>query len=170
MIRLFLVSLIWVSIIGGLWFFTSAETVGPAGTATPSAEAPAETAPARIVLELTTTFDLAPDPFSIEASEPALIVRLNGREIFRADDTVPAGAPVVIDRELPLLEGENELLLRAAPPIGAAGRSHALRARLTWRNRTLFERTAWSEPGGQIVAAYPFSLEEETLREPDHDH
>ncbi|MBD3163271.1 MAG: hypothetical protein GF346_12410 [Candidatus Eisenbacteria bacterium] len=169
MIRLVLVSLLWVVIIGGLWLFTGSERTGFDDSM--ATTAPLErTAPARIVLELTPTFDLAPDPFALESSEPALLVRLNGREIYRADETIPAGRPIVIDRELPLLEGPNELFLRATPPLGAGNRSHALRARLLWRNRTLIERTAWSEPGAPLVAAFPFEIEEEATREPDHDH
>ena len=117
MIRLLLAAATWIAIVGGLLLFTGAEGPEPGGASPPPRDSARPLDGGGIVLELTGTFEIAPDPFQRETSEPALLVRMNGEEILRASETLPAGRPVVVEGDLAIREGSNELFVMATPGL-----------------------------------------------------
>src|SRR5215207_2895068 len=71
-------------------------------------------APGQFSLELTLSFDAAKDDFALE-NEPAVVVRMAGRDLIRADEPVTAGEPLSADELAGIVQGRNAFFLRAVP-------------------------------------------------------
>lgn len=153
--RLALAAFIWLAILGGTTLFMRLEA--PPATAT--VQQAAQLA-GTFTLELTTTFELAPDPFALTADKSgdgALTVSQNGQTVFSAEE-LPAHNPMIIESLPPLLEGLNEFLVNASPPQ-EAGESYAVRLRLLRGDVPLAGETFWASGGAQVTGILQVDLE-----------
>lgn len=126
-------------------------------------------------LEVTTTFDVEPDPFALrtdtQASAPALLVRVNGQEALRRSDRVDRGIPQRLEPVPGLIQGRNEIYLEANPPLDQAGHSLAVRVRVFRGDQPVADQSLWSDQGSSIAATFPVDIQPEKLPEPiPHGH
>ena len=156
--RLFLTSLVWLIIVGGLALYMGARETAVAPQAVVERAAP--TMACR--LEILPGFDARPDPFALrddEAAPPAaLLVRLGRTEVLRVTDDIENGRPLQVDHLPGLAVGDNEFYLEAFPPIEAAGRQVAVRLRFFCNNRLIADRTFWSAEGGAVSGSFPVHI------------
>lgn len=141
---------IWVVLVGGLGLYVrSYEAVKTAQSFQPAL------AQGAYALEITPTFAAEPDPFALRTEDgedpPALILKLNGKELLKLTERVGAGAPILVEPLTGLLEGSNEVYLEANPPIKETGRSNALRVRVLRDGIPVSDRTFWSGQGSKIA-------------------
>ncbi|MBI4963480.1 MAG: hypothetical protein HY913_09395 [Desulfomonile tiedjei] len=162
--------LIWVALVGGLSAYMHArEKINPAR----SYEVRAVTEP--FALEVTTTFDLEPDPFALktetESEAPALLVRVNGKEALRRNDRVERGVPFRLEPVPGLVQGHNEIYLEANPPVEQADRSLAVRVRVFRGSMPVADQSIWSEAGSTVATTFRVDIEPEKTPEADtHGH
>lgn len=149
--RIVLVAITWVVLVGGLALYMNQRS-GAAVVVTHDRAAAAGV----YRIQLTPTFGATPDPFALRldenAASAALVVRLNGEEIYRATDRLGAGAVVEVSPVPGLRVGENELYIEAAPPMDEAGQAHALRVEVFRDEAPLVDETIWSAPGVRLAA------------------
>jgi hypothetical protein len=167
--RFALTALIWLTMVGGLNLYIQQRDrrLPPAMPAPVAEAAPME----EYTLEITLTFSPQPDPFALQsdpAAAAALVVRLGKRELFRSEQALSAGRPLVVHPVAGLVVGRNELYLRASPPASEALLDHAVRVRLRQGNRELFDQTLWGVSGANVAGTIPFTLEKHV--EGGHDH
>ena len=168
--RIVLVVLIWVVLAGGLALYMHNRT---AVQSAPEMELHA--ARGEFALEVTTTFPLEPDPFALRSDgnedAPALVVRVNGREVLRRTERVEPGAPIRVEPFTGLGQGDNELYVEANPPLDIAGRSQAVRVRVLQDSTVIADRSFWSDQGNRIAAAFPVHIDRRETEERDsHGH
>jgi hypothetical protein len=100
-------------------------------------------------LELILSFDATRDEFNMP-DDPALLVRMSGRDLFRADE-VDTTEPVTINNVAGVVAGQNSFFVRAVPDAKSIRHACAVRIRILRDGATLAENTIWSTPG-DIVA------------------
>ncbi len=154
MIRVILAATLSLVILGGMNLFMrhrerAADTDVVAREATQAV--------GKFSLDVTLSFSpAASDPFAVATDEaekkPALLVQLNGREVLRVADAVPAGDLIAREDVSGIVEGENEVLVEADPPLEDANRAHAVRVRVLRDGQPIAEQTSWSEPGARLIA------------------
>lgn len=156
MARFVLAALAWVVCVGGVSFYMHARDSYQAPRSV-QAVAP-EAAAARYDLELTLTFDARPDPFALSDDEAAPVsLRLNGEALDSALDGVGPGEPWRLEGMQGVVQGVNELLVTANPPVGDA-RSNGVRARVTAHGQDVADETFWSRGGERIIGALRFTV------------
>ena len=156
--------LIWLVLIGGLAAYMHArETIHP-GSSYEVVQASGAFA-----LEVTTTFDVEPDPFALRtdsgSTAPALLVRINGQEVLRQVERVERGIPFRLEPVPALIQGHNEIYLEANPSLDQAAQSLAVRVRVFRGNQPLADHSIWSEAGSRIAAAFPVDVQPEKTPE-----
>lgn len=157
--RIGLVILLWAVMVGGFGQYMARRV--PAAQAGPAALARSE---AVYRLEVTPTFAAEADPFALQTGngeeDVVLRVLLNGVEVLRRGQGIPAGQPVSVDRAPGVLAGANEFYLEASPPVSAGGQAHAVRVRLFRDGIPVADHTLWSEAGGRIAGAFTLEAPE----------
>jgi hypothetical protein len=165
--RFALAAFAWLLMLGGLSLY-----IYQRDRHTPAAiQAPVQQAVATedFTLEITPTFSPEPDPFALQGEESTaapLVVRTADRELFRAESLEP-GVPVRVHPLRGLVEGRNEIYLQAQPPVGEAGRNHAVRVRLLQGSQVVVDETLWRAGGANVAGTIPFTL---AAAENHHDH
>jgi len=129
----------------------------------------------QVTVEVTTTFPLEPDPFALHGSgsddAPALVVRVNGRDVLRRTERVEAGSPIRVDSVSGLAQGKNEIYVEANPPLDMAGKSQAVRVRVLQDSSVIADRSLWSDEANKIAAAFAVNIEAPQPKERDtHGH
>lgn len=149
--RFFLVLIIWIAFVGGVSLY-----VAKREAVQPVAEPKVAPAGSNFALEVTTSFDVAPDPFALEETDPAgIVIRGGGRDLARRD-RLEAGTTLRIEPVPGLIEGRNELYVEASPPLSEANRPHALRVRVLRGGAVVAERIVWAEPGSRVASTLVF--------------
>lgn len=132
-------------------------------------------------LELTLTFDAAPDPFSLDGE--AIHVAFRGRTLLSQKKPVAAGEPLLVEHVEGIVlpsagrEGRNEFFLRVSPaqaseagdafalnsppaetaePAKAVAR--AVRVRLLRDGVAVADETLWSAPGEPVEGVIAVTL------------
>lgn len=168
--RLVLTAVIWVVLVGGLALYmfnrTAVQSASELNLHTPSGD---------FAVEVTTTFPLEPDPFALrsEGSDeaPALVVRVNGREVLRKTERVEPGEPIRVEPIPGFAQGANEVFVEANPRLDMAGRSQAVRVRVLQDTNVLADRSLWSDQGNRIAAAIAVNVDTRESKEHDtHGH
>lgn len=157
--RFLLVVAIWLVLVGGLalYGYQRDRQLPPQAALQGLREARAETC----TLEITPSFTTAADPFALKGDPGAaatLLVRTADRELFRSERALPAGVTQTVNPVPGLVEGNNEIYLRAAPPHGET-LDHAVRVRLLLGGRVVVDSTIWGERGALVSGAIPFRIE-----------
>jgi hypothetical protein len=134
-----------------------------------------DAAPGKYSLELTLSFDATADEFSFSFAEPddqqpsesqvSLLVKLDGQELTRLEETVPADSPVVI-QDIPVHEGTNEFFLEIAPNADAPG---AVRLQIKRDDQVVGQQVFWAEAGEPLADTWSLTVSPEP-DSPKHDH
>jgi hypothetical protein len=166
--------LLWVIVLGGLNLYMKQFETSDSDAAEPSRQRPAQ-AEALYVMELTTTFNVEPDPFALTADdskEPAgLVVQLHGNEVLRKTGEIEAGTPVVLNPVPGMIRGLNEFFVEAYMPLDSIGKSYALRLRLMQAGIPVTDETFWSEGGNRVTGVLRVGLENDKQDGgPHHEH
>ncbi len=144
-------------ILGGLAAYMNLRPTPGAGSGGPIV---LQTASGSFSVDITLTFDAAPDSFAVDPSRAAaLLVLFHGKELLRATEPVSAGQPVRIEPIEGMLAGENEFFVHAAPSDADALLARGLRVRVLRDDLPIAEQSLWSEPGevvqGIVVVSVP---------------
>jgi hypothetical protein len=162
--------LIWLIIIGGLSaYMHKRETIRPGSTYE------VQEASGNFAVEITTTFDVEPDPFALRTDSgtaaPAMLVRINGQDVLRQAEKVERGMPIRLEPVPALIQGHNELYIEANPPMDQTAQSLAMRVRVFQGNQPVADQSIWSEAGSKIAAALPVEIQpEKTPEKQPHGH
>lgn len=156
--RILAVIVLAIGILGGLRLYLSTEGAPPP----PPAHVRVEGASRALRMEITLTFDAAPDPFAGDQPGPSLRINQGEKVWLNLDREIPAGEIVELRESIPLTPGANEFYVRAhpkgndVPPRGA-------RVRIWQGSRILADATLWSEPGAPVEGPVRLMLPEEEL-------
>ena len=153
--RPFLVAVLALAIFGALAAYERFVDTLPERT-----HASAEPPPAagRFSVELTLSFDAAKDDFAV-GDEPAVVVRMAGHDLIRADEPVTAGQPLRAEDVAGIVQGSNAFFFRAVPAPDFISRPCAARLRIFRDDNVIGENTLWSPPGGVVVGEVVVEVE-----------
>lgn len=166
--RFILTAVIWLVILGGLWSYTRQRA---AAEAVVRHENPvAHTVKEVYSLLLTPTFSLEADPFALKAGNAqaaAVELRLNGVELPLAENRLQRGQTLTLPNVKGLVQGNNEIYLRASPPLEESALEHGVRIRLLRGSVVAVDSTVWSQEGALVSGSVNFEL---TPTREEHDH
>lgn len=156
--RFILTVCIWVIIVGGLWLYTAYRDAGVAGAeVVVVAENRAE---GTFNVELTSTFSVEKDPFALNVDQhetPPLEVRINGREVELPAGEVSRGSVVRLEGVEGILEGQNEIFVKASPPPAESMFEHGIRIKVFRDDTMIDETTVWSSGGALVSGVLSFN-------------
>ncbi|KJR99021.1 MAG: hypothetical protein VR65_18360 [Desulfobulbaceae bacterium BRH_c16a] len=166
--RFLMVLTAWVVFVGGLFGYTTWRDakVPVGGTEARMARA----SEGAYSLEITPTFSLEEDPFALQTgsgSASPLELRLNGRLLPVPVESVRRGQPLKLDGIEGVVVGNNEIHLKASPPIGDAVLDHCVRIRVLEKGVALADVTVWGSRGALVSGTVAFTITEE---EAEHAH
>ena len=164
----FLLSLIiWVVIVGGLWQYTALRDAGLVKQVATPVDLSAQGA---VVIEITPTFNLEEDPFALQtttASASSIEIALNSRQVPTDSIELTRGKVARIDDVQGLLQGHNDIYVKASPPLAESDLEQGLRIKVFVDDVLLDEHTIWSSNGALVSGSFSFKYMQE---EGDHDH
>lgn len=112
------------------------------------------TAKGKFAVEVMLSFDAAKDAFTLE-DDPAVVVRMGGKELIRRDERATAGEVLRSDDVPGIVTGRNAFLIHAMPAEEHAARRSAVQVRILRDDEVIAENTLWSAPGqpvdGEVV-------------------
>lgn len=166
--RYLLVLGIWVAIVGGMWLYTSKRDA-----AVPQAQAAAVefAADRRFSIEITPTFSIENDPFALQTTETAatpLEVRFNGTPLEMPYDTISRGATIRVVDVQGVMNGNNEIYVKASPPMSETMIDHGIRIRFYADSSLIADQTVWSSQGSLVSGTASFDYR--AAGEEEHDH
>ena len=167
--RLILVVIIWIVIVGGMWTYVWQRDASVVGSA---AETPIiELSSQQYSLEITPTFSVEEDPFALNTSDTGseqLELRLNGKLLTFANILLERGQVQLIDNLKGVVNGHNEIYLKASPPVSQFMLNHGIRVRLLENGAAIVDHTIWNSQGSLVSGTIAF--ETGLTKEDDHDH
>lgn len=167
--RLILVVAIWIVIVGGMWTYVWQRDAAVVGTAV---EKPViELSSQKYSLEITPTFSVEEDPFALDTSETGseqLELRLNGTQVTLANIQLERGQSQLIENLQGVVDGHNEIYLKASPPLSQHMLNHGIRLRLLEDGAAIVDQTIWNSRGSLVSGTIAF--ESGSAKEDDHDH
>lgn len=113
-----------------------------------SQEAPP--AAGKFSLDLTLSFDAAKDDFALP-DDPAVVVRMAGRDLIRAEQSATAGQTLQADDVSGIVAGRNAFFVWAVPSPDFIARPCAARLRILRDDAVVAESTVWSQPGDMVA-------------------
>ena len=164
--RPFLVVLLTVAVLGGTkWFIDSHQPVDD-GPSLQLIQAPGD-----FTVEVTLSFDAGPDEFSLDETDaPSLLLQLNGVEVLRRADTIPAEeSPLRIQSVDGLVVGRNEFYLEVSPADTSSIQPRAVRVRVFKDGTPIAKETLWPEPGDVIQGTIALEVVSESEDESDDE-
>ncbi len=165
----FLLSLsIWIIIVGGLFVYTSSRdaAVSKIAPAVP-VELAAE---GDFSLEITPTFSTEKDPFALQiddSNQQSIEVRLNGERIKLPEEEVVRGKTLRVDDLSGIVEGHNEVYVKASPPLAESDLNHGIRLHIIKDGKSLASDTIWSSQGSLVSGSLAFTYGD--AEEASHD-
>ena len=148
--RPILAAVVVAVILGGLQLYMQSRPQAATATSYQPAKATGQ-----FDIQVTLTFDAAPDPFAFDADNAvSLLLRLHGQDVLRRTDEVPAGSPLRIRNVNGVIAGPNEFFLEAIPRDTGQAVSQAIRIQIFRDDVQIGDQTFWSraELGSHIVA------------------
>lgn len=156
--RIPFVILIWLVLVGGLTLYMDHRDSRPVAARTAAA---LDMAGGRYSVEVTPSFAAEADPFALAigdaAETSALSVTLRGRDLLSLAGGNEPGVPLEIANVEGVTAGDNEILLRAAPPPDAPSRRHFVQVRVLRDGLPLADETFWSEGGARVEGVLRFA-------------
>lgn len=117
-----------------------------------------QVAAGKFSIELTLSFDAAKDDFSLD-NEPAVVVRMAGRDLIRADEPVTSGDPLRVEDVTGIVQGRNAFFVRAVPSPDFLSRPSAARLQVLRDGVVIGESTLWSPAGGLVEGELTVEVE-----------
>lgn len=166
--RFLLTLVIWIVFVGGLKLYTIKRD---ASLPIKPSEAPdIEMASATYSVRLTPTFTVEKDPFALQTDNDAVSgieLALNGNNIVVPVNEVDRGKVLVLKNLQGVQIGQNELYLKASPPIGESMLDQGIRIQLLENDNPIANTTLWGEKGSLVLGTVNFAV---SLQEKDNDH
>lgn len=103
----------------------------------------------KFTVEVTLSFDAAKDDFALD-NDPAVVVRMAGQDLIRADQPLTSGEPLRAENVAGIVQGKNAFFLRAVPAQDFMSRPCAARLRVLRDDAILGESTLWSAAGNVV--------------------
>ena len=167
--RFFLVALIWVVIVGGLWGYISKRD------ARRLQAAPVElidlSVSGNFAIEITPTFSTEQDPFALTTSQTEtqpVDISLNGSPLVLPTQEIVRGEMIRLDSVPGVLAGHNEIYLSASPPLSENNLEQGVRIKVYEDSTLLVDDTVWAEQGALVSGTVSFSLKRQ--EGDDHAH
>ena len=167
--RFFLVALIWVVIVGGLWGYISNRDARRL-QATPVASIDLSVT-GNFSIEITPTFSTEQDPFALTTSQTEaqpIDISLNGSPLVLPTQEIMRGEMIRIESVSGVLAGHNEIYLNASPPISESNLEQGVRVKVYEDSTLLVDNTVWAEQGALVSGTVSFSHKRQ--EGDDHDH
>ncbi len=167
--RFFLTILIWVVILGGMFFYSRQREIAEADIKIqdPMTIQVEDT----YTLQVTPTFSIEKDPFALQTEgDPGsgMELRLNGTPLSLTAENFQRGIPWILEGIKGLVAGNNEIYIQASPPFAENNLEHGVRVQLLKTGVAVIDRTVWSNQGSLVSGTVHFHLKEEVRK--DHDH
>ena len=167
--RFFLVFIIWVVIVGGLWGYIANRDArrleaAPVAIADLSIEG-------EFAIELTPTFSTEEDPFALTTTKtnaPPLELKLNGTQLSLPTQEILRGETIRLETISGMLAGHNEIYVNASPPFSESTLEHGIRIRVLENEVSIADETIWAGQGALVSGTISFSHRKE--KEKSHDH
>ena len=121
----------------------------------------------QFTLDLTLTFDAAPDEFDLEPS--SAVVQLQGRDIFRSKEPHQAATPIRLKNVEGVVEGINTFFVKVAPAKSDFTSQRAIRLRVLRDGEPVADHTLWSTPGEVVQGTVEVLVPKHRVSEP-HKH
>lgn len=121
----------------------------------------------RFSIDVTLTFDAAPDDFALEPH--SVLIELQGRELFRSRERMPAGSPIVLEDVEGIVEGVNSFFVKVAPADSDFTSQRAVRVRVLRDGMPISAETLWSDPGAAVEGIVNVQVEH-TRSSAIHEH
>jgi hypothetical protein len=118
-------------------------------------------------VDITPTFDAAPDDFALEPL--SVLIQLQGQELFRSQERLPAGNAIVVEDVEGVVEGANSFFIKIAPAESDFTSQRAVRIRVLRDGESVSEETLWSEPGAAVEGIVNVHVAHSHSSEP-HSH
>ena len=167
--RFFLVTIIWVVIVGGMWGYVRQRD---ASIESVIAQKPIYTvSDLTFTLEITPTFSFEEDPFALETgndSSKQMELKLNGQSVHTPNLQLIKGARYRVDNLPGVVVGQNEIYVKASPPTAESQLDQAIRVRLLQDSSVLVDKTIWNSQGSLVSGTITFEIHAET--EDGHEH
>ena len=167
--RFFLVVIIWIVIVGGLWNYISNRD---ARRELIVASIPVDmTVEGSFAVEITPTFSTEEDPFALTSgdnSEAPFEVRLNGMALDIAFTQLQRGETIRRDDVTGVLDGHNAIYVMASPPMSESAMEHGIRIKFYQDNIPLVDTTVWADQGALVSGTISFNYTQN--EEAGHDH
>ena len=167
--RFFLVGIIWIVIVGGLWSYISHRDARRelivAGTPIDM------TVEGSFALEITPTFSSEDDPFALTTSDgdaSPFEVRLNGVPLDIASTLLRRGETIRHDNVTGVLSGHNAIYVTASPPMSENRLEHGIRIKFYQDTTSLVDATVWADQGALVSGTVSFNHTE--TGETNNDH
>ncbi|MBT8360962.1 MAG: hypothetical protein KJO32_08395 [Deltaproteobacteria bacterium] len=167
--RFILSIVIWFIFVGGLWLYISQRDASRQQTATVVPIAPSVVG--NFSIEITPTFSTEKDPFALtteNADASSFELKLNGTPIVFPYDELQRGKAVVLENIEGLLNGHNEIYVKASPPLSENTLEHGIRIKLFEEDSLLVDKTIWSSQGALVSGTISFN--HLVKKEDGHDH
>ena len=155
--RFILTVCIWIIIVGGLWLYTAQRNSGATGSEVMVGERLAEGV---FTVELTSTFDAEKDPFALDVGgeeAPPLEVRINGKGVELPVGEMRRGSVVRLENVEGILDGQNEIFIKASPPPAGNMSEHGIRVKVFKDDNMIGEKTVWSSGGSLVSGVLSFN-------------
>jgi hypothetical protein len=134
----------------------------------PTQYIPPEEATGAFAVELTLSFEAVADDFALEPQ--SLLLKLDGKELLRRADNVPADVPLLLEDVQGVHVGSNEFLIEVAPNSQA---SSAVRIRILRDHQVVAEQTIWAAAGEALSDTLALQIAPlkaaDTPQKHDHD-
>ena len=167
--RFFLVALIWVVIVGGLWGYISnrdarRQQAAPVASIDLSVSG-------NFAIEITPTFSTEQDPFALTTSQTEtqpVDISLNGSPLVLPTEELIRGEMIRLESVPGVLAGHNEIYLSASPPLSESNLEQGVRIKVYEDSTLLADDTVWAEQGALVSGTVSFSLKRQ--EGDDHGH
>jgi hypothetical protein len=121
-------------------------------------------------LEITPTFSVEEDPFALNTAESEseqLEMTLNGNRISSGIQ-LERGQPQKIQNLKGVVDGHNEIYIKASPPVSQHTINHGIRIRLFENGNSIVDHTVWSSQGSLVSGTISFKTG--LVQEDNHGH
>ncbi|THB75821.1 MAG: hypothetical protein D6B25_10975 [Desulfobulbaceae bacterium] len=168
--RFVLVGLIWLVIVGGLWFYVQNRDARLGKLE--STQVVDLRVDRSFSLQITSTFSSEPDPFALStgdnSGERNLLIKLNGSMLELPPGDLSRGQTVTLTDIQGVLQGNNELFVKASPPVSESMLNHGIRLQLFEGLTGIVDQTVWGDGGALVSGSVSFSYQDQEGDQHDH--
>lgn len=157
--RFLLAAIIWLTLIGGLYGYTTGRDRGRENDQV--ADVQVKAVRGTYSISVTATFSSERDPFALQGDQQesgGFELWLNGRRMERAKGDLEPGLRLLFPIAEGMVEGGNEVYVKASPPVSVEMEEYALRLQLLESGSVLKDTTFWGSNGATITGTMTVEL------------